>query len=443
MKAISLFSCGGIGDLALKEQGVEVIVANEVSPDRAEVFKFNFPEVEMIVGDIWEQKGEIASKTRELLGNEKLNLVFATPPCQGMSKNGRGKLLNLVRKGERPEIDPRNRLVIPAIDIFLELGADTLIMENVPEMESTLIPRNGCETDLVSIPDYIKHRLGNDFVRSLKVVEFADYGVPQRRQRLISVFTRDEKLKSYIDKKGSAFPETTHSKSDGDKLPWVTVRNAISNVPALDAIDRKHATDSSLEYHRVPILDESKYFWVSNTPQGKSAFDNQCVKPSCGYDQNPVHGSTHDENGINKAKTCTPVYCQKCGSLLPRPWVEENGQFRIMNGYTSAYKRMDYDLPASALTRNLSYACSDNKLHPEQNRVLSIYEAMILHTIAQYDYEWKRADGKKVSDKLIRELIGESIPPKGLSVLFHHFLGIVRGEITVNSGNAKGQLLLV
>ena len=99
MKAISLFSCGGIGDLALKEQGVDVLAANEISYERAQVFSYNFPEVKMIVGDIWQKKEEIISTTNNLLRGKKLDLVFGTPPCQGMSKNGRGKLLSLVRKG--------------------------------------------------------------------------------------------------------------------------------------------------------------------------------------------------------------------------------------------------------------------------------------------------------------------------------------------------------
>ena len=86
---------------------------------------------------------------------------------------------------------------------------------------------------------------------------------------------------------------------------------------------------------------------------------------------------------------------------------------------------MGWDTPASTLTQNLSYACSDNKLHPEQNRVLSLYEAMLLHTINEYEFKWERSDKKKVSDKLIRELIGESIPPKGLEIIFKHLAKII------------------
>jgi DNA (cytosine-5)-methyltransferase 1 len=178
----------------------------------------------------------------------------------------------------------------------------------------------------------------------------------------------------------------------------------------------------------VPLLDASKYFWVSNTPKEAGAFDNQCVNKICGFTGNPTHGASKDAEGINKASLETPIFCLQCGELLPRPWVKEGSEYRLMKGYTSAYKRMSWDAPASTLTRNLSYACSDNKLHPSQNRVLSLYEAMLLHTITDYKFEWKRADNKKVSDKLVRELIGESIPPAGLEKIFSFLADLIKGE---------------
>jgi DNA (cytosine-5)-methyltransferase 1 len=444
LKAISLFSCGGIGDLALKGSGIEVLLANELEKERAEVFSYNFPEVEMIIGDIWEKKDSITEYVNDALQGASLDIVFATPPCQGMSKNGRGKLLNLVRKGERPKVDPRNQLVIPAIDIFIELKAETLVMENVPEMENTLIPSSKVKGELVSIPDYIIERIGDEYSNSIQVIEFADYSVPQRRQRLISVFSRNKNIKNFIYKFGTIFPPKTHSKKPiGSLKPWITVRDAISTMPALDAKTKQLAVSADIPYHKVPLLDDDKYFWVSNTPLGKSAFDNQCANVKCGFSENRNHGSKHDEGGINKSNACTPIYCENCNSLLPRPWVREGENFRLMKGFVSAYKRMDYDLPSSALTRNLSYACSDNKLHPAQNRVLSIHEACVLHTINKYDFSWKRRDGKKVSDKLVRELIGESIPPYGLQQLFDFFIGISLGRVTTYIDNSTNQIDLI
>lgn len=97
-----------------------------------------------------------------------------------------------------------------------------------------------------------------------------------------------------------------------------------------------------------------------------------------------------------------------------------------MKGFTSAYKRMAWDAPAPTLTRNLSYACSDHKLHPTQHRVLSLYEALRLHTVTDYAFSWNRADGKAVSAKLMRELIGESVPPLGAACIFAHLAQFMR-----------------
>ena len=442
MKAISLFSCGGIGDLAVSHAGFDVLVANELLEDRAEVFKHNHPTTQIIVGDIWDKKLEILNATKNLLNGQKLDLVFATPPCQGMSKNGRGYLLNAMRKGIKSTIDPRNQLIIPTIDIFLQCGADTLVMENVPEMENTYIPNPDKDGELIKILDFIKGSLSNAFVSFVQVIEFANYGVPQNRQRLLSIFTRDEKLKSHFKKYGSLFPNPTHSK-DGLFLPkWRTLRDTISLLPQLNAGTLETSFDDSIEYHKVPLLDEEKYFWVSNTPQEKGAFDNQCINVACKFDKNPIHSASKDKDGINKSSVDTPIYCIKCSALLPRPWVKTGNEYRLMKGYTSAYRRMNWDSPAGTLTRNLSYACSDKKLHPEQHRTLSLHEAMILHTISDYRFDWKRADGKKVSDKLIRELIGESIPPAGLEKIFLYLTAILNGQIVATKTEIKQFCLL-
>ena len=441
MKAISLFACGGIGDLGLRQAGFDVIVANELLEDRAEVFKCNYPETQMIIGDIREKKIDILEATKRRLGDQTLDIVFATPPCQGMSKNGRGKLLNSIRQGLKDEFDPRNLLVIAAIEVFLKSGAHTLVMENVPEMENTYIPDPIISGKLISIVDLVKRTLGQIFSYSIKVVEFANYGVPQCRQRLISIFTRHDRLKEYIYYNGSLFPSETHNKEGINGKKWVTVRDVIAHLPELDASKSELAENFDIKYHRVPLLDSEKYLWVSNTPEEKSAFDNQCINPICKYDKNPIHSAKKDEFGINRASNETPIYCLQCGALLPRPWVKSLDGYRLMKGYTSAYKRMSWDAPASTLTRNLSYACSDNKVHPSQNRVLSLYEAMLLHTVQGYGFKWERSDKKKVSDKIIRELIGESIPPVGLEKIFSFLFSILNGKIQ-KKPTKKGQLEL-
>ena len=427
LTGVSLFSGGGIGDLAMRAAGVELLVAGELLEDRAAVLSQNFPETQVVVGDIAVTLPRLVEATRRLLGERRLDILFATPPCQGMSKNGRGKLLNGVRAGLRPEVDPRNQLVLHALTFALALEPRLVVFENVPEMENTLI--ESPQGELRGVLEIIADELGSAYEGTWEVVEFADYGVPQRRRRLITVFARDPQVQEAIRDRGTALSPQTHAPEPcGARAPWVSVEEALREVPALDAGSKPRAT-GHIPFHRVPLLDEDKYFWVSNTPPGRGAFDNQCVNPACGFQGNATHGARHNARGINKANTDTPLRCGRCGELLPRPWVvEKDGHHRLMKGFTSAYKRMRGDLPASALTRNLSYACSDQKLHPTEHRVLSLHEAFILHTIADYEVQWARRDGKRLSDKTIREIIGESIPPRGLQIIFEHLVGLLQGR---------------
>jgi len=104
---------------------------------------------------------------------------------------------------------------------------------------------------------------------------------------------------------------------------------------------------------------------------------------------------------------------------------DKNGKLRIMKGFTSAYKRMNWDEPASTLTQNFQYACSDNKIHPDQSRVLSLYEGLKLQTIADYNYSFE-INGKKSSDSLIRDTIGESVPPRVIDLICKNIIKITK-----------------
>ncbi|CAH1664767.1 DNA (cytosine-5-)-methyltransferase [Hyphomicrobiales bacterium] len=420
LTGVSLFSSGGIGDLALEALGVDVIVANEIIEERASLFRHNFPDTDMICGDIWEKSDDIINRAQHRLQGASLDILLATPPCQGMSKNGRGKLLNEIRKGNKPLLDQRNQLIIPTIKIIKSLQPKLVILENVPEMENTVILVDG---ELVYIIDYIKSQLFPVYSGVARVVEFADYGVPQKRKRLITVFSRVAGFAERLVRGKSVFPTETHSQSDYlGRLPWVTVRDVIEGMPPLDAREKSTAASKEFLLHEVPLLDEDKYFWVSNTPPEKSAFDNQCAK--CGHKSNPTHKAVRVD-GINRGSVETPLYCVSCGTILSRPWVGRGDDRRLMKGFTSAYKRMSWDAPSSTLTTNFAYACSDNKLHPSQHRTLSIAEALHLHTVTDYEYRWLRHDGKAAKKQLIRDVIGESVPPKGLQILIGHFIKLL------------------
>lgn len=410
--AISLFSSSGIGDLGLKANDITTIIGCELLQDRMELFKNNNPNAKCFNGDIWELEQELITYYKQNYTDEPY-IILATPPCQGMSSNGMGKMLSDYRKGLRPKQDPRNRLIIPAIHIIKSLKPTWIILENVANMGNTYIFD---ENDtLVNIIDYIKRELEDIYIGEPQVIDVADYGVPQHRKRLLTVLRKKNSIsEQYLNTNGSLLPPPTHSATDTlFTKHWVTLREAISSLPELRAEKGKNKLKGFNPLHKVPLLDEKKLFWVDNTPEGSTAFNNQCVNPKCLYNRNRLHGASHNKDGINQSNTDTPLYCEKCGELLPRPWVEDKktGEKRLMKGFVSAYKRMLWDEPASTLTQNFQYACSDNKLHPSQSRVLSLYEGLVLQSIADYDYSFE-INGKLVSDGLIRDTIGESVPPK-------------------------------
>ncbi|MDR0974116.1 MAG: DNA cytosine methyltransferase, partial [Ruminococcus sp.] len=89
IKAISLFSSAGIGELLLDQTSVKVVAANELVPKRAECYDFLHPNTKMICGDI------TLPQTKEVIVNtakkNKVRMLIATPPCQGLSTIGKNK----------------------------------------------------------------------------------------------------------------------------------------------------------------------------------------------------------------------------------------------------------------------------------------------------------------------------------------------------------------
>ena len=397
MRVVSLFSCAGVGDLGFRDSGFQTVVANEIEPKRAEIFSNNFEECNMIVGDIWEKATEVVSACEKY---SVIDVLFATPPCQGMSSNGAGMLLKNRAEGKIPDLDPRNRLIIPTLEICKSINPKVVIFENVRGMKNTVIEDQ--DGNLIQILELIKREIGSSYHMEFRELNLADYGIAQTRTRLISIGVR----KDLGVLPEQLYPSPSHNKK-GDKLPkWMTLRDVIGEMPFLDAIDEKSAIDSNDKLHRVSTIPPEKYEWVKNCPYGETAFNNQCISPSCGFQGNKRH-SVESINGRRHASTSTPIICEKCGDFLPRPYVIENGKRRLIKGFPDAYKRMKWEDPAPTITRNMLWLSSEKKLHPEQNRTLSIREAMMIQTIDDFGFSWS-----SFGDTIIADCIGESVPPR-------------------------------
>jgi len=408
----SVFSGGGIGDVGI-EWGLDipVMAACEIVPSRAELIRRNFPDTKVFEGDVWKLGTAYVEFMKKKLGGLRPWLITLSPPCQGMSANGAGRISSAIRSGNRPQEDERNRLVLPGLEIVEALQPDWFLLENVRRMQNTVIRNEHGEPE--NILDLLARRLHplGYTIRS-SILDFRNYGVPHHRQRLITVGCRLPAVKQQFPQADDVFfeeptelhPAPTHGGSD---LPSpVTLREAIGQLPSLDA--SHNFADPNDPYHRVPRWNERQYYWMKHTPEGGTAFDNhQC--PSCGKD---AHASED-------------VTCRGCSKPLPKPTISNKGSPRLVRGFRTSYRRMKWDQPASTLTMNSGVISSDVKGHPDQNRVLSLREILLLGTLdnprwkQRYQFEGvpfgRPVPGMSFSPKLVRQVIGESIPPLAMT----------------------------
>jgi len=452
--ALSLFSGGGIGDIALDwGEEIPVIGKCEILNERASLLRSNYPDAEVFEGDIWGLKEKISIHVKEKLKNSRPWMIISSPPCQGMSSNGAGRISDAIKKGHRSKNDERNRLILPSIDIIEELMPDWFIFENVPNMQNTVIPNENESAE--NILEVLRRRLSRTYTIKSCVIDFVDYGVPQYRKRLITIGCSIKEIRSLDDNPGTIFSKISSYLHPVVKLQRrLTLRDVISHLDPLDG--RLKIASSSNELHSVPELNKEHYYWISHTKEGDTAFNNlEC--PSCKMIHKAPESKLHD-------KLLTK--CRHCDCTLPRPskidagWVcltcnsintaskticpnghqkEASSQtqfLRLINGFSSSYRRMRWDEPAKTITQNSGTFSSDGKGHPDQNRVLSLWEILLLQTIhsspnitlpwgGEYNFEFTSESGekfvpKKSLDSIIRDIVGESIPPLGLQKIIQH-----------------------
>ncbi|MDH1712640.1 MULTISPECIES: DNA cytosine methyltransferase [Acinetobacter] len=379
---VSLFSSAGISDFGLKLLGGKCIAACELDANRRLVHEANISG--KVFSDIREDKNRLIEYV--LKQGETLDLVFATPPCQSFStaNSRRGKLKDTISANS----DPRNFLFFDALEVCCNLKPKFIVIENVPNFGRRLL-RNEHGT-VGHVGEFIDVIL-SDYVGQTFVKCVSEFGVPQSRKRSFSVYIRKDitKKKNIHSKDIKHFDYT---------VPYDAPKNivdAIGHLPDLDSQSKETNSDEEDIFHHVPVLSDKHYSWIANIPanSGKSAWMNPCE--SCGSSATPMF----------------EIKCTECGKCITvRPHIhEKNGTIRSIKGFKTSYKRIPPDGLSSAITTNTNAFSSDNKLHPSQNRVLSVRECMLIQSIPQI-FVWPEKVFYK-SMHLVREMVGEALPP--------------------------------
>lgn len=372
---LSLFANIGVAEACLKEIGVNVVLANELIERRAILYSKIYPETHMICGDITNK--EIFEKIVNESIERGVNLIMATPPCQGMSTVGQ-KVID----------DERNRLVCQVIDAIQEIRPKYALIENVPMFFNTKII---VENEEILIPELLEKELGNDYIINKYLIDTKDYSVPQSRERAIVLITRKDQSKEWV------IPEKDAKVR--------TMRDAIGNLPKLDPfitdVDEKELLkifphfyerrDKALQiskWHNPPHHVKRQVVVMQHTPTGKTAFDNPKYYP-----------------------------------------VKANGE--AVKGFRNTYKRQNWDTPAYTVTMDNRKISSQDNVHPgrkeytDENgddiysdaRALTLYELMKIMSIPQ---DWPVPEN--TSEAFLRRIIGEGIPPLFVKKVFENLI---------------------
>lgn len=356
----------------------EPTLLTDIDERRLAFAKKLYPNTTTIAGDINEIKDEIIGNIKELVGDAEF-LLSMTPPCQGMSQNGIKSIHKAVLEGKRPKVDSRNYLLVSGLKIISETKPSYVFFENVPQVRKTYILVDNRE---ITIANYLTQRMEEMGYRyASATINFANYGVPQNRRRYVAIFTN-----KLVDPK-ILFPDRLKRR--------VSMGQVLRKMPHLDAQDKITSQDVSFHpLHKVPVMRAKLYSWVSATNEGHTAFENNTCTRCC---------------HVNAPQNVT---CVKCKVTLPKPHVIRDGKPVLIKGYSSSYRRQELNKPASTVTTRSAFASSSCNLHPIENRVLSAYECAILQGIKPKEHDWRDpSTGKFYPDFLVREMIGEAVPP--------------------------------
>jgi DNA (cytosine-5)-methyltransferase 1 len=217
MNVVDLFcGCGGLSTGFHNNKNFNIIVANDIWADAMETYRANFPQTKTILGSICDEaiKQEIIT-----LAQKKCDLIIGGPPCQAYSM-----------AGARDPNDPRAKLFEDYLALVKALNPKYCIMENVKGILSATYesgkPTLKLKKTTVNLNGKVKikviDKITAEFQKlnyhvNYKVLNSADYGVPQKRERLILIASR-------MDVPVVSHPAPSHSGR------WVSVRTAIDDL---------------------------------------------------------------------------------------------------------------------------------------------------------------------------------------------------------------------
>jgi DNA (cytosine-5)-methyltransferase 1 len=221
---IDLFSGAGGLSLGFDKAGFENVLAVEYDKNIAKTYTNNFPTHNMLVDDIKNISNEEFSS---ILDGTEVDVVIGGPPCQGFSMAG--------KIGRTFVDDPRNKLFREFVRVVDLVSPKLFMMENVARMAT----HNHGKTITEVVQEFTK--LG--YKVQWKVLQTRNYGIPQSRQRMIMIGTKDDTIFRYPKEENRI----------------VTVKEAISDLPKLRSGEKSSIPNHNAMNHSEQMLAKMSY----------------------------------------------------------------------------------------------------------------------------------------------------------------------------------------
>lgn len=390
---VSLFSSAGVGCYGFKLEGFECIATNELIERRLNVQKANNKckyQTGYICGDITKDE------TKELLYAEierwrrdehikRVDVVIATPPCQGMSVAN--------HKKTDTEI-VRNSLVVESIKIIKAIRPRFFIFENVPAFMKTVCSDiDGYDKP---IADAIEYNLGKEYSYTYRIINFKNYGACSSRTRTLVIGVS----KDYAD-------EVSPIELYPDMLAERTLREVIGDMKPLHEFGEIDPDDIYHAFREYPVHMRD---WIKDLKEGQSAFDND-------DDNKKPHQIINGQVVINQRK---------------------NGD---------KYTRTFWDKVGPCVHTRNDQLASQNTIHPSDDRVFSIRELMKMMTVPD-SFKWSEEDFSdlnalsipekkaylKKEEIKIRQSLGEAVPTEIFRSIAKKIAAVLSSTLVNTSG---------
>ena len=342
-KVVSLFSGGGGLDLGFKRQGYDIIWAIDFNKDAVETYRKN-------IGD-----HIICQDITKIDPNDvpDCDVIIGGPPCQAFSL-----------AGKRDSEDDRAKLVWSYLDFIRVKAPKAFVFENVPGLLSAKTPE-GTKVidDLSDAFNVLGYRL------SKQILNAADYGVPQRRKRVILVGIKDRSF---------SFPSPTHSENGiGGLKPYVSVSDALSDITSLPSKDLAYVSDPSTDYQKMMRMDS--HFLHDHESSSISELDRYII--------------SHVPPGGNYMNIPDDVSSKRIQRLKKE------------GGRTTYYGRMHPDEPSYTINTYFNRPNVGCNIHYSEDRFITPREALRLQSFPD---NFEIVASSKQSRNLI---IGNAVPP--------------------------------